>query len=68
MSKITIEVSGMSCGHCKMAVESELKDLDGVLSANVNLDAATVEVEYDDSKLNLDDLKAAIEEAGYEPK
>ncbi|KAA0257799.1 copper chaperone CopZ [Deferribacter autotrophicus] len=68
MAKIVIGVEGMSCHHCKMAVEKELKSLDGVLNAIVSLEAKNVEVEYDDEKVTIEQLKEAIEEAGYEPK
>ncbi|WP_163539585.1 copper chaperone CopZ [Gracilibacillus sp. YIM 98692] len=62
----TISVQGMSCGHCKMSVEGALKDLDGVTAAEVNLDAGSVDVTYDDSKVTFDALKEAIEEQGYD--
>ncbi len=61
-----ISVAGMTCNHCKMSVESALKTLDGVTSAEVDLAANKVAVEFDDSKVSFDDLKKAIEEAGYE--
>ena len=62
----TLNVQGMSCGHCKMAVEGALKKLDGVSAAEVNLDAAKVDVKYDESKVSFEALKEAIEEQGYD--
>ncbi len=64
MTKITYIVAGMSCGHCKQAVNSELADLAGVESVDVDLDTKLVTVHGH----RLDDgaLRAAIEEAGYE--
>ncbi len=41
-------VEGMSCGHCKSAVESALNSIDGVTSADVNLENGQVSVQYDD--------------------
>ncbi|WP_366923583.1 copper chaperone CopZ [Metallumcola ferriviriculae] len=61
-----ISVAGMSCGHCKMAVENALKTLDGVTSAEVDLAANKVAVNFDEAKTSFDQLKSAIEEAGYE--
>ncbi|MGA1846256.1 copper chaperone CopZ [Deferribacter abyssi] len=68
MARIVIDIEGMSCNHCKMSVEKELKSLEGVLNAVVSLEDKNVEVEYDDKKVTIEQLKEAIEEAGYEPK
>ncbi|WP_068677446.1 copper chaperone CopZ [Oceanobacillus sp. Castelsardo] len=62
----TLNVQGMSCGHCKMSVEGALKKLDGVSAAEVNLEAAKVDVTFDESKVNVDAMKEAIEEQGYD--
>ncbi|MFD1848868.1 copper chaperone CopZ [Oceanobacillus bengalensis] len=62
----TLNVQGMSCGHCKMSVEGALNKLDGVSKAEVNLDAASVDVTFDDSKVNVAVMKEAIEEQGYD--
>ena len=68
MDKITLNVDGMSCGHCKAAVEKALKGLDGVQAAEADLAAKTVTVTYDANKANRDALAAAITDAGYEVK
>ncbi|MGM0471444.1 MAG: copper ion binding protein [Bacillota bacterium] len=69
MKQLTITVAGMSCGHCKNSVEGALNDLTGVESAGVDLDAKSVTIKFDESKLEENDLKAAIEDAGpYEVK
>jgi len=49
-----------------MAVEGALKKLDGVSSAEVNLEAANVAVTYDESKVTVEAMKEAIEDQGYE--
>jgi copper chaperone len=66
METITLNVQGMSCGHCKSAVETALKELVGVETASVNLEAGIVEVNYDAQQVNVSTLKEAIEEAGYD--
>lgn len=68
MEKIVMKVDGMSCGHCKAAVEKALKLLDGVQGADADIGAKTVTVTYDDGKVNRDVLAEAIAEAGYEVK
>ena len=64
MTEITYTVSGMTCGHCKAAVEGEIRQVEGVEDVIVDLDTKRVVVrgaQLDDSA-----LRAAIDEAGYE--
>jgi len=61
-----IIVNGMSCGHCKEAVEKAVKALNGVKEAVVNLDAKNVCVVYDSTSVSRVDIEKAIVDAGYE--
>ena len=61
--KILIE--GMSCGHCVSHVKEALAELNGVTSVEVNLDDKTAVLEGS-VDVNDEDIKAAIDEAGYE--
>lgn len=63
--KKTFTVEGMSCGHCKAAVEKALKSVDGVENAVVDLQSKTAEVTLS-NEVNDDVLKKAITDAGYE--
>ncbi|MFT8889282.1 MAG: copper ion binding protein [Ethanoligenens sp.] len=63
--KEDITVNGMSCKHCVKAVSEAVKDLDGVKKVKVDLEDKRATVEYDDQKVNLETIKAAITEAGY---
>ena len=65
MIEKTLRVPDMSCGHCKAAVESELNKLSGVERASADVEKGTVEVSYDEAAVTTEDLKEAIEEAGY---
>jgi copper chaperone len=65
MSAITYSVPGMTCNHCVQAVTKEVSAVSGVTHVVVDLAAKTVVVtgtELDDA-----DLRAAIEEAGFDP-
>ncbi|HCZ0603287.1 TPA: copper chaperone CopZ [Staphylococcus aureus] len=66
MSQEILNVEGMSCGHCKSAVESALNNIDGVTSADVNLENGQVSIQYDDSKVAVSQMKDAIEDQGYD--
>ncbi|UQZ34494.1 copper resistance protein CopZ [Paenibacillus sp. PK3_47] len=64
MSNATLNVEGMSCGHCVSAVE---KAVSGVgAAAKVDLSSKTVAVEYDENKVSLSTIKEAIEDQGYD--
>jgi copper chaperone len=65
MTETVLNVEGMSCAHCKAAVEEELGKLTGVEHSNADPEAGTVEVHYDGTQVTPDDLKSAVEEAGY---
>ena len=65
MTEKTFNVPDMSCGHCKAAVEGGLSALPGVERADADVAKGTVEVSFDEGTVSLEDLKAAIEEAGY---
>jgi copper chaperone CopZ len=58
-------VVGMTCSHCEMAVTAELAKLPGVTRVAVDVAAGTVITESV-GELDLDDVAAAIDEAGYE--
>jgi copper chaperone len=65
MTETTFKVPDMSCGHCKAAVEGELNKLTGVENSDADIQKGTVAVSYDESRVNTQQLKDAIEEAGY---
>ena len=58
-------VTGMTCASCSMRVEKALRKVPGVLDANVNLAAEHATVSYSPATADWDDLKAAVERAGY---
>jgi copper chaperone len=65
MTDATFNVPDMSCGHCKAAVEGGLIKLSGVERSNADFEKGIVEVLYDEDRVTTDELKAAVEEAGY---
>lgn len=63
---ISLKVEGMTCGHCSMSVAKALKGVPGVSDANVDLKLKEAKVTYDPAKASINDLKRAVEDAGYE--
>lgn len=65
LEKHQIIVEGMSCGHCKNAVEKVVSALPGVRIANVNLETKTLVVEFDGAQTTLEQIKEVVDEEGY---
>jgi copper chaperone CopZ len=61
----TYTVSGMTCAHCVQAVTGELSALPGVADVQIDLASGAVTV-TSDAPLVEDDVRAAVDEAGYE--
>lgn len=66
MEKVILNVDGMSCEHCVKAVNGAVGDLPGVSGVAVDLEGKTVAVEFDASKVSVDEIKAEIEDQGYD--
>ncbi|UCZ53586.1 copper chaperone CopZ [Bacillus shivajii] len=66
MSKETLKVEGMSCGHCVSSIEGSVGELNGVSSVKVNLDEGLVDVEFDTSKISLEKIKEEIDDQGFD--
>lgn len=64
MSNITLNVAGMSCNHCVKSVEEAVKSIGA--KGQVDLAAGTVAVEYDEQSVSVEQIKAAIEDQGYD--
>jgi copper chaperone len=65
MKDTSFKVPEMSCGHCKAAVEEELGKLSGVERSNADFEKGIVEVRYEEDQASEEQLKGAIEDAGY---
>jgi len=61
---VTYSVPAIHCAHCAMSIREEISEVEGVEVIDIDLDSKLVTV----SGRELDDgnLRAAIEEAGYE--
>ncbi len=59
----TIQIQGMSCGHCVMAVRDALQELEGVEVETVEIGSARVS--FDEAQADRKQVEEAIEEAGY---
>lgn len=66
IKQLTLPITGMTCANCVATVERNLKKLDGVQTAVVNLSSERATVDFDASKLKLTDFIARVQRAGYD--
>lgn len=65
MTQNIYTVTGMTCGHCVASVTEEVSAVDGVTDVSVDLPTGKVTV-TSIKDLDVDDVRAAVKEAGYE--
>ncbi|WP_066516428.1 heavy-metal-associated domain-containing protein [Curtobacterium ammoniigenes] len=65
MHETTYSVTGMTCEHCERRVASEITAIPGVSDATADASTGLVRV-TSDAPLAEPDVRAAVEEAGYE--
>lgn len=63
MQPLTVQIEGMTCGHCVEEVTETLKALNSVHVYSVQVGSATVS--FDPSKISLDGIVKAIAALGY---
>jgi len=62
---ITFEVKDMTCGHCVSTITKAVRAVDK--GAAVQIDLQSHSVQIDPTEANVDELRDAIQEAGYTP-
>ena len=68
METATYVVPDISCDHCKHVVEAAVGDANGVKSVNVDVEAQTVNIEFDGSQVTPSQIAAILDDAGYPPR
>lgn len=66
MRTIQVRITGMTCAACSNSVESALNSVNGVLRASVALLQNRADVVFDPNLVKDEDVKNAIEDAGFE--
>lgn len=65
MATEVLKIEGMSCSHCKQAVEDAIKGLAGVSAVAVDLERGEATVTYDPAQASAEAMRGAVESAGY---
>ena len=70
MNKATIQVETLTCPSCAQKIENATKSLPGVdkESVKVLFNSSKVKFDFDEEKLNIEDVEKAIIALGYEVK
>jgi Cu+-exporting ATPase len=63
--QLTLPITGMYCANCVTTIERNLKKVNGVQTAVVNLSSERAVVQFDPSTAGMGDMIARIERAGY---
>lgn len=64
MEKQTYHIPNISCGHCTMTIENELKEMEGVVAVDGQVAEKSVTVEWQ-APATADRIKALLEEINY---
>jgi copper chaperone len=62
-----LRVQDATCGHCKATIEGAVSRVEGVQTADLDLDSKVLSVGHDDT-LDPDELARAVSGAGYTPE
>ena len=65
MKTITFNIEGMHCGGCVKSVTQVLTELDGVQSADVQLEGKA-NITFDENRVNVAQLIEVIEDAEFD--
>jgi uncharacterized protein len=65
---IKFKINGMHCASCKTLIEEDLKELPGIIKVDVNYQTGDALVEFDNDKINRDQIFAKIRQLKYEPR
>ena len=66
MIESTVNIEGMTCGHCVETVTKALNGLSGISGVSVSLEEKLARVSYNEAEIALPEIKKAVEDAGFE--
>jgi copper chaperone len=67
MTSKTVNVPGISCGHCVTTIEREVGELEGVDTVKAEQEAQTVTVSWDPAATQWDAIEGLMKEINYPP-
>ena len=67
-AEVVLEVNGMHCEHCSIAVEKALKSIEGVKRVDVDLKKKKAVIIAEPESVDISKYITKVKEAGYEAK
>jgi len=61
----SLRIDGMTCVSCENRIEKKLQGMNGIVYARVSYSSGTCDITYDEAKLSLEEITAAIEKLDY---
>ena len=65
MKELKFKIEGMHCSGCSTRLQKVLNNLEGVEEAEVSLEAKQAMIKYDEDKISIEEIREAIEDAGF---
>ncbi len=65
MASSVLNVPDISCEHCERTITGALTPVEGVRAVRVNIPAKQVRVDYDETVVNVNRMKAILQEEDY---
>lgn len=66
--KVVCDILGMQCAACSAGIEKVLKRTEGILDVSVNLLLNQAEIEYDQTKIKLEEIFQVIQKGGFDAR
>ncbi len=66
MKKVTLQLETLTCPSCLVKIEAGLNKIDGVENIKILFNASKVKAEYDETKVQVGEIKSVIEKLGYD--
>ena len=68
VAKIKLKIDGMHCTSCSMNIDMDLEDLEGIKSAKTNYAKQESEIEFDQDKIEIDEIIKQVNKTGYKAR
>ena len=65
MKETNLKIEGIHCAGCSTRLEKVLNNLEGVETAKVSLEEKKATIKYNEEKISVENIKEAIEDAGF---
>lgn len=65
MTNVQLQAPEIHCDHCKTSLEGAVASLSGVSTVEVTISDATINVDFDETLVDIGSIKEAVEDQGY---